>query len=985
MAFGFLATRAYTPGTQFYQVPIGGGGFMTGLTMALDGTLVCRNDSGMAFKYNIPAVRWDALTTLQSLPPGFQTLGIGFGTYEVVVAPSDSSRIYLVKDGFFFKSTDGGKTFINMPAFFGGNPLPNGTANCNNGACRLNGPKMAVDPNNANICVVGTGVNGVYITKDAGNSFTGPLPIPASPPLNANAAGFVSHYKFTSLLPTTNSSAVGTFVLTFASTTNNSVVDGDYVFDTSNQSAIPANTTVISHDASTVTLSNPLNATVAKGQTITFAVTANALAYLSLTTTVAAASGTFVLTFASTTSAVSVADGDYVFDTTDQSIIPANTTIASHDATTITLSRPLNATLASGHTIGLALTGTAALAYPGYCIAFDKNSTVVSGATQTLYVSGYFNPIYASMDGGMTWSALNSGTFPKSAQSLRVGPDHTVWVVSDGADFSSNLGTCNVWTYSAGGVTPAWTQFTTSQVNSAQHCVAVCPTDSSPNIRVGLWNTSVSGFFYTANWGAATPTWSQYAGGNPPNSTVNADASWLNVSGNKASISSVDFDPSRTDSFVWLAHGLGMYNTNIPASHTTTVPFIGVVSGIENLTPSQSLSSPGPGSTATWLTVWDQGVFALNPLGALATSSTKLIPPGICAGWGMDYASSDPTFMCACCSFFTFNSGFSTDHGFTWQDFPMQNLGRAGCIAATTPRHIVQIMGTVGSPGLPLVSQDQGQSWAIPASLPTVGSGYVIGENKCSIVCADRDVINAPDTFYLYYSYFTNIKTTAPSTTADVTLANVTNLQIGFTVTDSTTSSAIPAGTTIMGINGLDVTLSNPVNVGLGDSLLFTDPGSGIWKSTNGGLSWTQVHFGQLSVGGTSGARLLSVPGTSPSTLLICGSANGPNGTILKSTNGGQDWTNINTGIKSLVDFGIGAPLPGSSYPVTIWMIGTYNNVFGIYKSHDGGANFIFVSAGNPAGALTPMANIGGDMNVYGRAYVSCVGLAWFYCNYVSG
>lgn len=1054
MAFGFLATRGYTPGNQFYQLPIGGGGYVTGCSISSDGTVACRNDSGLAFRLDTVTNQWISLVTLQSMPVGFQSIPLNSGVYEAVISFSDSNRLYMIENGYFFKTINGGASWTQMANFNGGVKLPGGSVPVNSGATRLFGRKIEIDPVNPDICVIGTGVNGVYITRDGGNSFTGPLPIPPSPPQTV----FTTAVHYTLTLPLV--SASGT-TLTFTSTSivvngvTISVIDGQYVYDASNLLSIPANTTVISHTATTVTLSNPVNVSIANGDTIGFQ------------TVVGSAYPGYSITF-DPTSAAQIA----------QNTITAGSWAATGGGqVTFTTATPHGVSVGENFIISgispsgyngvfTAIAGTtgstlvAALAVnPGVFTA----SGILEAMTLVIYIGGYHNPMYKSTDGGVTWNPLNSGTFPTTFRCSRVGPDQTLWVVSDASDHTSTNG--NVWSCTPGGVWSNFNSAATGQGASPATNLTVCLTDTAPNIRLIVFTNAIINLGYTTN-GFGTP------GSNYAQDTIAVtDATWVNNHGSP-SMGWAEFDPSRTDGFFWVSHGLGMYNAILPPSRTTPVIYNGVLSGIENLTPSQSLSSPGPGTTVVWLTVWDQGVFKVDPLGQLATIPNHLNPStAICAGWGMDYASSDPTFMCACLLFGDpaqhgqAHSGFSTDHGFTWQEFPVQILGDGACIAAATPQDLVICPGVDASNvgGLPQVSNNQGTTWYNPVTLPQNGNGYVFGRtNKCDIVCADRTNIG---TFYLYYFFQTSARVSAGSTTNQITFPNNTVTQTllpGYIVTDLTTPANVPPNTTVVSVSGNIVTLNNNVNIPApapqGDNIQFTDPGNGVWISTNSGRSWLQQQVGGLSIGGTNGCRLLQIPGEPAGTLLICGSKFGSAGTVLMSTDFGQTWNNINTGISSVVDYGIGAAAPGSSH-VTLFVIMTFNTtitasswsstnggqvtfttaaphglpvgvsfvisgetpagyngtyttiagttgstlvaalatnpgvstkqgtlaVFGIYKSHDLGQSFIFISGGFPANNLPNMNNIGGDFGVYGRTYISCTGTAWFYSNYVSG
>ena len=127
---------------------VGGGGFVTGLDIANDGTKVCRCDSFGAYIYSGGA--WQQLCTTSRLPIGNQGALTNNGVYELRIAPGNSSVIYMFygqangsANPWLFVSTNQGVSFVQMS---------NWTlvaADGFSGSLRGCGPKAAVDPNNA--------------------------------------------------------------------------------------------------------------------------------------------------------------------------------------------------------------------------------------------------------------------------------------------------------------------------------------------------------------------------------------------------------------------------------------------------------------------------------------------------------------------------------------------------------------------------------------------------------------------------------------------------------------------------------------------------------------------------------------------------------------------------------------------------------------------------------------------------------------------
>ena len=90
--------------------------------------------------------------------------GLTGGAYEITSAPSNSSIIYMMVDGWIFKSTDKGATFnvtgTGSGTFFNSASTPVSMAS--NGLNRQCGRKMAIDPINPSIVYAGTDVNGMF-------------------------------------------------------------------------------------------------------------------------------------------------------------------------------------------------------------------------------------------------------------------------------------------------------------------------------------------------------------------------------------------------------------------------------------------------------------------------------------------------------------------------------------------------------------------------------------------------------------------------------------------------------------------------------------------------------------------------------------------------------------------------------------------------------------------------------------------------------
>jgi hypothetical protein len=129
---------------------VGGGGYVTGMSIANDGTMVVRTDTNGAYLWT--GSQWQQLVTASSMPAAFDFSGDG--VYEIEVAPSNSNIMYMTFGGDVFKSTNKGTTWTQTSF----TPF-NNTYDPANDSYRFNGQKMAIDPNNPNIVYVGTPSN----------------------------------------------------------------------------------------------------------------------------------------------------------------------------------------------------------------------------------------------------------------------------------------------------------------------------------------------------------------------------------------------------------------------------------------------------------------------------------------------------------------------------------------------------------------------------------------------------------------------------------------------------------------------------------------------------------------------------------------------------------------------------------------------------------------------------------------------------------
>jgi xyloglucan-specific exo-beta-1,4-glucanase len=167
-------------------------------------------------------------------------------------------------------------------------------------------------------------------------------------------------------------------------------------------------------------------------------------------------------------------------------------------------------------------------------------------------------------------------------------------------------------------------------------------------------------------------------------------------------------------------------------------------------------------------------------------------------------------------------------------------------------------------------------------------------------------------------------------------------------------------------VSGVNVSDARPVadKVNPNKFYIYNPSTGGMLVSTNGGTSFSQS--GSTAAEGSKVIR--TVPGREGDIWVPLN-----NGGLSRSVNSGQSFSLI-SGVSSCGAVGFGKAATGASFPaVYIW--GTVNNVPGVYRSDNEGASWVRVNDdaheyGGPANGQF----VQGDMNVYGRVYMSTAG-----------
>jgi xyloglucan-specific exo-beta-1,4-glucanase len=187
-AAGRLSTKNAS-GYRWGSVTIGGGGFVSGLIPPRDraGAWFARTDVGGAYRYDAAAKTWvPLLDWVSDEQTGF------LGVESIALDPSDPGNVYLlVGIGYFHQ----GKTAVlrskDSGASFELSEVTSQFTAHGNGMGRQSGERLAVDPGDGNVLLVGTRSRGLFRSEDRGASFRHVDGLNVSTTPNGNGVAFV--------------------------------------------------------------------------------------------------------------------------------------------------------------------------------------------------------------------------------------------------------------------------------------------------------------------------------------------------------------------------------------------------------------------------------------------------------------------------------------------------------------------------------------------------------------------------------------------------------------------------------------------------------------------------------------------------------------------------------------------------------------------------------------------------------------------------
>ena len=521
-------------------------------------------------------------------------------------------------------------------------------------------------------------------------------------------------------------------------------------------------------------------------------------------------------------------------------------------------------------------------------IVFDESSGTTGGRTNTIYACRNGTGVYRSANSGSTWALL-------------AGSPTTVThaaVATDGVYYAANMGT-TIHKYAAG----AWTQ--SASTGQTLHTIATDPFNPARIIAGRDSGHLAVSTDRGASWLTGGMIWTM--------TRTAADVPWLAFANESYMSSGAQrFDPVVPNK-LWFSEGIGVWYTTAPDNPSVTA-WQSRSAGIEQMVGRDVCVPPGrPNVIAAGM---DRSVWVLpkanssypSRYGSEPTPSSALLP-----AWSVNYSVANPAHIVAIINATTSGdiSSYSLDDGATWTKFPVQPpAGTSGDIIATSIDNIIAVIGGAGA----WRSTNRGASWtalslpgATSADNGNLHNGY---NNKKHILAIDGAT---PTTIYLYFY------------------------------------------------------------------------GHGVYRSLDSGATWALVNSTAFNGEGANWfwqAKLRAVPGQAGHLFATAGQAGGvgapnPSATALwRSTNGGASWTTV-PGLSEPYDIALGKAAPGQTYPA-IYVVGWYNNVYGIWRSTDNASTWRQIGP-FPFNSVDEINVIAASQDVYGDVYVAFNGSGWGY------
>lgn len=418
-------------------------------------------------------------------------------------------------------------------------------------------------------------------------------------------------------------------------------------------------------------------------------------------------------------------------------------------------------------------------------------------------------------------------------------------------------------------------------------------------------------------------TWSDAGEGDQPHDST-GDIPWLSWT-HEAYFSAGFLTFEYDTDKLWHAQGIGIWWADAPVGGATTITWHSQSRGIEELVSQYLMKPPGGGVVYS---AGDRGIFVIDDPNVFPTQHhPDPGPPAIMAGWGSDYAENDPSFLVCVANYWGVDkSCYSTDYGATWTVFDTipDPIMADGKIGGNLVAVSTTNFVWLGANQMiaPWWTKDGGETWFESA----ISGTYNPAGWGPAMFNKSMRIVNDKETGAVYMYNSGSIYHT------------------------------------------------------------LDDPNAGIFKSMDGGETFTKIFDGRISLGNQAYMRIRTVPGHAGHLFFAGGyvarDGNLPDGTQpgMRSTDHGVTWAPI-TDVTEAYDIAIGKEAPGGSYPC-VYLYGWVGETLSFWRSEDNCETWINIGS-YPADRPDRVDVMAADPDVYGSIYVGFGGCGCAYGQFV--
>ena len=168
----------------------------------------------------------------------------------------------------------------------------------------------------------------------------------------------------------------------------------------------------------------------------------------------------------------------------------------------------------------------------------------------------------------------------------------------------------------------------------------------------------------------------------------------------------------------------------------------------------------------------------------------------------------------------------------------------------------------------------------------------------------------------------------------------------------------------------------------------YNDEAPGVYRSTDGGATWTRIYGRRLGL--TNNGQIRAVPGNTGHLFHFQGWGPAPHPQsgfrLNRSIDGGAVWSTVSNMVEPRA-MGFGAIKPGQNYPTiyvagwgtgTDYVVGSLTRQWGVWRSVDNCATWQRMSDATfgawPVGNLDNIKSLGGDSSTYAKVYIGFQG-----------